>query len=949
MKNKHARHPADRANLIDTWPDCVPASTASLRAWLCIAILLLLAVPARAQDVKYEKYKLENGMTVILHEDHALPVATINIWYYVGGKDEPPGRSGFAHLFEHLMFMGTRRVPGNKFDVIMEEGGGSNNASTSWDRTNYYSTGPSSLLPKLLWLDADRLEDLGREMTLEKLDKQREVVRNERRQTSEMQPYGRADLKVSELMYPPGHPYHLEVIGSHEDLQRATVQDVKDFFATFYVPNNASLVVAGDFDPAEIKPLVEKLFGTLPRDADARHAVAAPARLVEEKRVTFADRVQFSRLSLVYHSAGEFEAGDAEMDLAARILGSGKNSRLYKRLIYDDKIATDVSAYQASALLGSLFYVNVTAKPGVSLDQIEAATDEVLKEFIDKGPTTEELERQKAQIEYEMLTSLQSLLAKADALNKYNFFWGEPNGFKRDLDRYRRETVDSVLKAAREALTPSARLVMRVLSETDAGKPSGSADDVLAGRDESPGVAETKPFAPEAPNVFKLSNGVEVRHWERKELPLVYASLMLKAGALYSDLEKPGLAYLTASMLDEGTGKLNSIEFANALELLGASFGASADYETVEVDLSVLKRNLDKAMDLYAGAVLNPFMDEGEWARVHRLHLEDLRQSEDRASTVAARVGVGAYFGDDHPYGRPVNGGVESVDTITLADVKRTHAETYAPAGAIFFIAGDLTADEAKAALEKEFAGWKPSGDWKAPVAIAVEPPPSGSSRLVVVDKPGSVQTVIRYYMPGPKADDADRVRYDLLNTILGGSFTSRLNQNLREDKGYTYGARSSFTMARRLGYMSAAADVQAEVTGAALREFVKELTGIRTANVSADEARKAAETNRMDIVQGFQGLSGLIATAQDLEKKGRPFESLAADLKAIAAADAAGLNALANRAIPLDNAVLVLVGDRTIIEKQIKDLGLPRAEFRTTRGEILRSEAGSVTPVSSR
>ncbi|MBK8269543.1 MAG: insulinase family protein [Planctomycetes bacterium] len=498
---------------------------AGAAAW---ALAIFAVAPANGQDVKYEKYRLDNGMTVILHEDHSLPVATINLWYYVGGKDESPGRSGFAHLFEHLMFMGTRRVPGNKFDAMMEAGGGWNNASTSWDRTNYYSFGPASLLPTLLWLDADRLEDLGREMTQEKLDKQREVVRNERRQTSEMQPYGRAELKVCELMYPIGHPYHIEVIGTHEDLQAASVQDVKDFFRTFYVPNNMSLVVAGDFDPAETKPLIEKLFGTLPRDADPKHAQADPVKLSDVKRATYTDRVQFSRLSFVYHSPAEFQPGDAEMDLTGRILGEGKSSRLYKRLVYDDKIATDVSAYQSSGLLGSLFNVHVTAKQGVSLDQIEEVTDEVLKEYLEKGPTDEELERQKASIEYEKLSGLQSLLTKADALNKYNFYFGEPNGFKRDLDRYRRETTTSVAKAAREILTPGARLIMRVLSESDAGKPSESSGVVLAGRDEEPGASPEKAFEPQAPTVFKLSNGIEVRHWERSELPLVQVSLMQK-------------------------------------------------------------------------------------------------------------------------------------------------------------------------------------------------------------------------------------------------------------------------------------------------------------------------------------------------------------------------------------------------------------------------------------
>ncbi len=908
-----------------------------LLLWIgAAAFALAAASTASAQNIRYEKYKLDNGMTVILHEDHALPVATINLWYYVGGKDESPGRSGFAHLFEHLMFMGTRRVPGSEFDMLMEKGGGWNNASTSWDRTNYYSFGPSSLLPTLLWLDADRLEDLGREMTQEKLDKQREVVRNERRQTSEMQPYGRAELKISELMYPPGHPYHIEVIGTHEDLQRASVQDVKDFFQAFYVPNNLSLVVAGDFDPAEIKPLIEKLFGTLPRAADPKHAVAEPVKLTDVKRATFTDAVQFSQLSFVYHSPPEFLTGDAEMDLAARVLGEGKSSRLYKRLVYDDKIATDVAAYQQSGLLGSLFRVQVTANQGVSLDQIELATDEVLKEFIEKGPTDEEIERQKASIEYEMLTRLQSLLSKADALNKYNFYFGEPNSFKKDLDRYRNATAASVKTVAREVMTPNARLILRVLSETDAGAPSASASDTLAGRDEKPGPLAEKDFVPEAPRIFKLANGIEVRHWERSELPLVEISLMLKSGALCTDVGKSGLAYLTAAMLDEGAGDLGALAFGEALETLGASFSVDASFESVTVDLSVLKRNLDKAMPLYADAILRPRFEEKEWERVKRLHLEALKRAEDRAPVVAGRVGMRSFFGDQHPYGQPLAGTLESVAGIKLADLKRCHLETYAPAQAIFFVAGDLTADEARAALEGAFGGWKAPTGWSQPVPTAVEQPKTADMRLVLVDKPGSVQTVIRYYMPGPKANDPNRVTLELLNTILGGSFTSRLNQNLREDKGYTYGARSSYVMARGVGYMTAGADVQAEVTGAALKEFMSEFEKIRGGDISDEEARKTRETNRLEVVQGFQGLSGLLSTAQDLEEKGRPFASLGADMAKMAKVTEDDLNRLAGASIPVDDAVLVLVGDLALIRDQIKDLNLPKPEIRNVNGELV-------------
>jgi predicted Zn-dependent peptidase len=850
----------------------------------------------------------------------------VNIWYYVASKDEPDRRSGFAHLFEHLMFMGTRRVPGSDFDTIMESGGGWNNASTSEDRTNYFSFGPSNLLPTLLWLDADRLEDLGREMTLEKLNKQREVVRNERRQTSEMQPYGRAELMVPEIMFPSDHPYHHTVIGSHEDLEAATVDDVKKFFATYYVPANASLVVAGDFKPDEIKPLIAKLFGTLSRGSDPVHHSADPVQLDEVKRFTFTDNVQFARSTLVYHSPARFKPGDAEMDLAADILAEGKSSRLYKRLVYEDKLATTVSAMQSSMYLGSLFYIHVTARPGVSLDRIEAVTDEVLNEFLARGPTPEELARRQTATEVSMVSNLQSLLSKADTLNEYNFFLNEPDSFKTDLDRYRNATVESVRDSSKKVLTPGGRLIMRVIPEIQAAKDKP--------REARPTLSDASGFQPQAPETFKLSNGTSVHHWKRSDLPLVHVAMLVNGGAGHDHPSESGRAYLTASMLDEGAGELGALAFADALDMLGASFTVNVEQDSTTVGLSVLKRNVAEAFKLYADAILRPRFEEKEWERVKTLHIQALRQAEDEPTQVASRVSLRAFFGEKHPYGRPVNGTVDAVENLKLDSIKTAHTLYFAPQNARLFVAGDLTADEARAALEKAFNGWQPAPNWKAPPPIVTGEPGNKAFRVAVVDKPGSVQTVIRFVMPGPAYNNPDRVPLNLLNIVLGGSFTSRLNQNLREEHGYTYGARSSFAMSPTTGYFSAGASVQAEVTGPSLREFFAELKSIIKGDVSPEETAKAQQTQRTSTIQSFQGLSGLVGTAILLERNGLPFSTIREDLAAIDDVKASRLNELAKEAIPLNDALLLMVGDRKTIEKQIEDLSLPTAVELTVRGD---------------
>jgi zinc protease len=907
---------------------CVMAGVALVAA----AVAALFVRPALGQDVKYEKYTLDNGMTVILHEDHTLPVATVNTWYRVGGKDEPVGRSGFAHLFEHLMFMGTQRVPNGQFDALMEAGGGANNASTAQDRTNYFSAGPASLLPTLLWLDADRLEDLGAAMNQEKLDRQRDVVRNELRQNVENTPYGRAEVAITQTMYPEGHPYHGAVIGSHEDLDKATVFNVKDFFANYYVPSNASLVVAGDFKPAEIKPLIQQLFGTLPRGGEAAHQTAPQPVLGHVIRQTMLDKVQIAKVSFVYHSPANFAPGSAEVDLAGAILSEGKSSRLYKRLVYDDKLAVSVSAgVQEPGKLGSLFQIDVMAQPGVSLDQIEKEVDEEVGRFIKDGPTERELEEHKAPIELGTLARLQSVAAVADKLNEYEFYFGEPNSFKRDLDRYRAATVGSVKDWASRVLTPGARLIMRVLPEAP--------EHGQSARDQRPQDFAPKDFAPPPPETFALKNGLKVMFWRRDELPLVSVHLLVQpaGGGALTDPSRAGLAPLGTAMMEEGAGELDALQFGEALQLLGAQFSTGADHETATASLTVLKRNFDKAAALMADAVRRPRMEQKDWERVKRLHLEGLKEEEDEPATVASHAASRAFFGEKSPYAWPVNGTAESVEPLKLEDVQNLQRALFRPDTATLLVAGALGRDEAQKALEKAFGDWKAEGSG-AQASIIPATGAKASLQVFIVDRPSAVQTVIRFIGPGVKEADAHRVPYRLLNTILGGSFTSRLNQNLREQHGYTYGASSRFVMEPSIGYFTAGSSVRADVTGASLKEFLSELRKMHGGDITEKEAGKAAQTLRTGVIQSFEGLNGLLSAAADLKAAGLPVETVGQDLAAMKTAKAAGLNAAAAQAVDVDRGVLVLVGDKKLVLEQIKDLGLPEPVELDVDGASVRT-----------
>ena len=439
-------------------------------------------------QIPFQKLVLDNGLRVILHQDHSNPLVAVDIWYHVGSKDEQAGRTGFAHLFEHLMFMGSKHAPYPSFDAVMETWGGHNNGTTSNDRTNYYEIGPSNLLETFLWLEADRLATLSEVITAEELDQQRKVVQNERRQSYENRPYGRAELLVPEAMYPAGHPYSWPVIGSHTDLEAATVDDVRDFFDRFYRPSNASLVIAGDFDAAEARRLVERYFGWLPARPAPPHALAPLPVLPADVRLEVPDRVRLPRLRFEWHSPPLFAEGDADLDLAAQILGGGKSSRLYKSLVFDKRIAQDSWAYQSSLALGSLFGMGLTAKPGMALPMLEEAATEVLERLIKEGPSTDELERARHTHLSDVYRSIDHLQTRADLLNHYERLLGDPGGLERDLARYRASTVESV-RDALAAVTSRAKLILTIVpdgsgtADADNGDDAGDDAETEAGAD----------------------------------------------------------------------------------------------------------------------------------------------------------------------------------------------------------------------------------------------------------------------------------------------------------------------------------------------------------------------------------------------------------------------------------------------------------------------------------
>ncbi len=888
-------------------------------------LLAICAATAAAQEVKTETYTLPNGLVVILHEDHSLPQVTINTWFGVGSKDEPPGRSGFAHLFEHLMFMGTSRVPTGKYDEIMESGGGSNNASTASDRTNYFSQGPSSLLPTLLWLDADRLEGLGKAMTQEKLDLQRNVVLNERRQGTENVPYGIAELIIPDALYPVGHPYHNPVIGSPEDLNAAKLQDVKDFFDTYYVPANASLVVAGDFDPAVAKKLIAETFGAVPaKQAPSHRAVPEPVLDREVRRIA-TDKVKYPKLILVWHSPPEFQPGDAEMDLATSILSDGSSGRLYKRLVLDEQIAQEVSAYQNSQELVSECTIEATAASGVDLERIKKEILEEIERFKAAGPTEEEMNRVRAASESAFLRRMEGLGRRADMLNMYQHFFGYPDGFKRDLARYKSVTANDVRDWARKVLGDG-RLDLRIIPR-DASVKGANLDQ--RPKDLPPEKASV-PVAEE----LMLANGVPLYVMRRPASGLFAGALIAGGGDRLVPAGKAGLAALVTDLMMKGAGGKDASAFADAVTSLGASISADVNWHCATVDVEGLASRMAPTLDLFSDAILRPNFTEGDFKREREMTLQAIASRAEEPRAVAAIATRALTFTKDDPRGRPSEGYAQTVGGLSLTDVKALYPRLLSPASAAFVFAGDFDPAQLKAELDKRFSAWKTAGE-KAPALPAPLSTPQ-PGRIVIVDRPGAVQTVISISRPVGLPDETLQAARDTLDTLFGGSFTSRLNQNLREKHGYTYGARGGMRREANQEMLYAGASVQTAVTAAALTEFKREFDALAKDGATPAEVEKARRTVRFDLLTHGETTRGEAEALSSLIANGRPLDAYKSETAALERLTDAPVNAEARSGeYGWNEMLIVLVGDKAAIVPQLEKAGFPKPLYADDEGNL--------------
>ena len=871
-------------------------------------------------SISYEKFTLPNGLDVILHEDHSLPVAAVNVWYHVGSKNEEPGRTGFAHLFEHVMFEGSKHHKGSFFDPLQKVGANLN-GSTTPDRTNYWENVPSNYLELALWLESDRMGFLLDALDQKAFDIQRDVVKNERRQSYENRPYGMAYLTLQPTVFPAPHPYNWPTIGSQEDLDAAELDDVKDFFRQFYAPSNASIAIAGDIDPDGTRRLVERYFGDLPPGPPINRIRRMDSELNGMASLVLRDRVQLPRLYLVWPTAPAFDEEQPALEVLSAILGDGKSSRLYRSLVYERQIARDVSVYHYGQEIAGEFFVQVTANAGQSLEEMEALVRDELESIRQSGPTEHEIQRAKNRIESQHVRQLERVGGfggRADQLNYYNTYTGDPSGINTDLDRYLAVTVDDVRRAAKTTLGENL-VRLTVLPEQQL-----SAADVALDRTEMPGAAPSPTFSPPVPTRATLSNGMKVVLVEKPGLPAVAQGLLLRAGGITDPADKPGIASLTATMLAEGTTTRSSRQISDEMEFLGSQLRASASREFATISTETLTSHWQHALEILADVVQNAIFPANEFDRVRSERLTDLSRIADSPQAIAGRASQALLFGTGTRYGHPVSGTEAAIKGLTRDDLASHHAANYSPEGATLILVGDISRDEAVKQAEGAFGGWR-SSDATDSAGNADGMPDDGTTTIYIADKPGAPQSVIRSgYLTVPR-HHPDYLALNLLNYILGGQFSARLNMNLRQDKGYSYGYMSGIDWLTGPSALTAGGSVQTEVTKESVAETIKEFEEIRSARpVTQEEFDDAVNGILRGLPNQFETHGQVLNQLVRLVAFDLPDDYFGTYAEEVGNLTLADIHRVAEEHIKAGALKIVVAGDAASVEPAIRELGYP-------------------------
>jgi zinc protease len=874
-------------------------------------------------DFRFSKTTLSNGLDVIVRHQPQLPIVAINLWYHVGSKNEERNQRGFTHLVEHLMFEGSEHYPGDFFKHLQQLGANIN-GSTSSDRTNYYVDLPAAHVERALAMESDRMAHLIGALDESKLRVQKDVVKNEYRQNYPNKPYGKAWPLLAEALYPPHHPYSWLTIGVMEDIDRAGLEDVAGFCRRFYVPSNASLSLVGDLDEERALALAERYFEPITGGSKAAGPWVPSSGLGKDVSIVLHDRVELDRLYLTWPTIRHFEPDEAALVLLANVLGLGKSSRLYRKLVVEQEVAQDVTVYQSSRELAGSFGIVVTLRPGKSLCQAASLIATELCALAEKGVEEEELLRvqnQRIAGFFYALEYMGGFGGVADRLNAYNVFRGDPSLITSDVRRFQDVRVNELVDVARRYLIGHPRVELRVVGRKQA---SGK-----AALDRSVVPASSAPlyYRPPLPQRIALGCGIPLWFFPRNDLPSVAGCIAITGGASLQEPGQDGLTELTVAMLDEGTVSKTSAQIALAAEMMGATIAASCGWDGSYASFKCLRNDLVPSLDLLAEILLHPTFPEPELGRVRGQMLASLQSERDSAESRAHRALLSALYSENHPFRFPLAGTEASVAALSRADLVEFHERFLVPGSATIVVAGDVDPDTLADELDRRLASWRGRESISRALPADLR---SSAPRLLLLDRPGASQAVVRAGHLGLARSDPAYEHILVLNLILGGQFTSRLNEKLREERGVTYGVRSSFDCRRHPGPFFISAAVAANRLTESVEEIHRELEALVG---SRPPSQAELDNARRSLIEGhprhFETASALVNRFSSLVIQGLPVDHDAGFAERLAAIDLDSLIAAAQRAIHPDSLVVVVVADAAQVHEDLKRLEWAQVELK--------------------
>ncbi len=859
--------------------------------------------------VAYEKYTLPNGLQVILVPDHRVPKVFVNMMVHVGAKNETVGSTGLAHLFEHMMFEGSKDAPGEYMQRI-EKLGGSANAGTGLDTTNYFETVPAGALETTLWLESDRLASLGSALTQERFDNQKSVVENERRERQEDQPYGLVDTVLRESLYPAGHPYGHSVMGVPHELRATTLTDAKDFFSTFYAPNNISMTVAGDFDSTTVKEWIAKYFGPIRPAQTLLRPVRWVPHLDAEKVVDVRDHVAEERTYFVWPAAGWVSSDTLPLEAAARVL----NRRLSADLVYAERPwCSDESVDLNTLEDASEFVVMASARAGVPLAAVEAKVDADIAQFVQDGPTGKELQWVKSRLELGELSQLDTLQSTAEMLNLSNVYTGDPDQYDRRWSRLEAMTTVDVQAAARRWIGTDGRLLIRYHPDASAGVQ----EQVALDRSVAPPIHANPPFHAPVVKSATLPNGLQVLVVRRANAPKISVLLAARAGDMVDPGGKSGLSLLTVTTMARGTTTLSGTNIRDGMEAAGATtLESSVNSELASLNFDVVAKNVDLAFSILADVVLHPDFKKYSFESQRQQWSDAAAQGENDVGAVAQNVAPALIFGPDHPFAR-VLATQKGLKDIQREDLRSFYEDWWKPNNAALIFAGDISLDDALKLATKYLGSW--TGNAAKPVPL---PPPQnpGAGKVYLIDKPGSPQTLIAELFPAVGQNDAERFPLTLASFV----WSDRLNASLREGQGSTYGFNSGYSPYVEYGAWAASGLVQTDKTKEALLELRRQTRMIAGEKPVSDTELGTAKANfAQGYASGFETSSDLAGIVENLWISNLPNSAIQTDPDAIARTTLADVQSAAARYARLDKASLLLIGDRGKIEEGVRSLNI--------------------------